>query len=101
MPMTKTEWQGVLEGLRAVPGKSRSASWEHAVTFVKKIVDGKNDLVPDLDPHPDRLRFSVRCTLCKRFITVGEDFVHKAIPGTYHHYDCHYRVDDAPPLPTV
>jgi hypothetical protein len=89
--MTNVEWQDVLKGLRQVPLVSRCASWEQAVTFVEKVVHGKNDLVPELDPDIDYLRFSVRCSLCKCFIKVGEDFVHKAASGTYHHYDCHCR----------
>jgi len=87
--MTKAEWSEVFAVLGSVPRRFRTEAWGKAVSMVKTILDGKNNIAPAV--QEGALQFSVKCETCKRFIKLDEDYVYKAVTGTYTHYDCHMR----------
>lgn len=96
MQITKTEWKEVENGLLHVPQKSRGSAWKKTFDFVRSVVEGRNSLAASLgglstSPDGDEIHYDVTCSLCKRFILVGDDYVYKGITGYIVHYDCFHK----------
>lgn len=87
--LTKGQWANLKEVLLHVPIKTRNLAWKDAMDLVEHILEGRNNLAPEVDVK--RGCFAVECNLCRDLIGIDEDFVRHALTGTYVHYDCHHR----------
>lgn len=87
--LTKEKWANLKEVLLHVPIRVRNVAWKDAMSVVEQILEGRNNLTPDIDPKTGR--FAIECGLCHEQIDVDEDFVRHALTATYVHYDCHHK----------
>lgn len=84
--VTRVEWSDVKNALLLVPPRARTEAWVKTHALVEHILSQKSDIAKDYDPNT--LRFSVDCDLCKKSISVLDDYV-AFQDGKTHHYDCH------------
>lgn len=89
--LTREEWQEIRAGLLLVPTKARNGAWKKLSSLADRILSDKNDIAKDFDP--ETLRFAVPCALCKKTISVADDYV-SFNDGRNLHYDCNMRVTE-------
>lgn len=84
--LTKVEWKELQVALLSVPVRQRTKAWQKASDFIERVLADTNGLAVSLEP--DSIHYVPECDLCRQAISIDEDFVFKAITGTYRHYDC-------------
>jgi hypothetical protein len=82
--LTKVEIEELKESLLHVPKTKRGPAWLKTIQFVDDLLNSGNNLA--IRTFADELHYSVRCSLCKYLIKIGDEFVSRV--GDYQHLDC-------------
>ena len=82
--LTKVEVQELKASLMAVPKSKRGTAWEKTISFIDDLLSSGNNLA--IRTFADELHYSVKCSVCKHLIKIGDEFVSR-VDG-YSHVDC-------------
>lgn len=84
--MTRVDWKDIKSWLMLVPPRARTEAWGKLMSLAELVLAQTSDIAREYSP--ETLRFSVNCDLCKRSISIQDNYVAYA-DGRTRHYDCH------------
>lgn len=86
--LTRLDWRDVKASLLLVPPRARTEAWGKLMSLSELVLAQTSDIAREY--NPETLRFSVDCDLCKKTISLQDNYVAYA-DGRTRHYDCNLK----------